>query len=313
MERSWGYLTPKLSLRHTHYSLTDQSAGVAANQSRTLPTVSVDSGLFFDRETKWFDTPIVQTLEPRLFYLYTPHEDQSSLPVFDTGNLGLSFGNLFAENRFSGPDRVGDANQLAAALTSRIIDDERGRETFRVSVGQLLYFRDREVQMPGGSVANDESSATFAEMAAQLGDYWRITGDLQWNPHNDAGIEKTALTLTYKDEEQRILNLSHRFTDNSIEQLELSGRWPVNPRLSLVGRWHHSIEHDQLLDAFAGLEYESCCWITRLVVHEQRTSINTETSKSIFLQLELKGLTSLGESLDEFLATGIPGYYPEKR
>lgn len=312
LERSWGYLRPKLTLRHTQYNLTDQSVGVDSSQNRTLPTLSIDSGLFFDRETNWFGEKIDQTLEPRLYYLYTPYEDQSSLPVFDTSSHGLSFGNLFLENRFSGADRVGDANQLTAALTSRSLNGESGREILRASIGQTFYFRDRDVQLPGVVVADDSSSATFAELAVNLGDNWRVSGDLQWNPHDDAGIEKSALSLNYLDDQQRILNLSYRFTDNSIEQVDLSGRWPVNHQLSLVGRWYHSLRDEQMMEAFAGLEYDSCCWTTRLVARQYRTSATAEATASIFLQLELKGLSSIGDKVDQFLEKGILGYSTEQ-
>ncbi|MES9858665.1 MAG: LPS-assembly protein LptD [Sedimenticola sp.] len=308
LERSWGYLTPKLTLRHTLYNLSDQSAGIASSQSRTLPTLSVNSGLFFDRETNWFGEKIDQTLEPRLYYLYTPYEDQSTLPVFDSSALGLSFGNLFTENRFSGADRVGDANQLTAALTSRSLYGDSGREILRASIGQTLYFRDRDIQLPGVTAANDDSSATFAELAANLGNDWRFASNLQWNPHNNAGIERSALSVNYLDDQQRILNLAHRFTDNSIEQLDLSGRWPVTHRVSLVGRWTHSLRQEQMMEAFAGLEYDSCCWSTRLVARQFRTSATAEPTASIFLQLELKGLTSIGDRVDQFLEKGVLGY-----
>ena len=307
-DRSWGFLRPKLSLRHTHYSLTDQGAGIASSQSRTLPTLSIDSGLFFDRETNWFGANLEQTLEPHLYYLYTPYEDQSSLPVFDTGELGLSFGNLFSENRFSGPDRVGDANQLTAALTTRTLDGDSGTELFRTSVGQTLYFRDRDVQLPGHPIANDDSSSTFIEVAGAVGDHWKYTTDIQWNPQNGSGVEKSAVSLKYLDDDQRILNLAYRYTKNSIGQLDLSGRLPVTHKLSLVGRYYHSIRDKQLLEAFAGVEYDNCCWSTRLVARQYRTSATADPIASVFLQVELKGLTSIGDRLDQFLEEGILGY-----
>ncbi|WP_260292168.1 LPS-assembly protein LptD [Sedimenticola hydrogenitrophicus] len=313
LRRPWGFLTPKLSLHHTRYSLENQTPGLSDNPSRTLPTLSLDSGLYFDRGGNWFGNAITHTLEPRLYYLYTPKEDQSDLPDFDTGALDFSFANLFRENRFSGVDKVGDANQLTTALTTRGLSSASGEELFRASIGQIFYFRDREVQLiSSGAVPQEDSSSIVAEVAARLSREWRMQAGLQWNPHASGNeTERGAFGIHYLDERRRILNLTYRYTNGSIEQTDLSARWPITHRLHAVGRWNYSLLHETSMETFAGVEYESCCWVSRFVVRDYRTDANADGNLALFLQLELKGLTSLGDKIDQFLERGILGYHTD--
>ncbi|WP_275097678.1 LPS-assembly protein LptD [Sedimenticola hydrogenitrophicus] len=313
LRRPWGFTTPKLSLRHTRYSLENQTPGASDNPSRTLPTLSLDSGLYFDRGGRWFGNAITHTLEPRLFYLYTPKEDQGDLPDFDTGALDFSFANLFRENRFSGVDKVGDANQLTTALTTRGLSSASGEELFRASIGQIFYFRDREVQLnSSGAVTQEDSSSIVAEVATRLSREWRMQAGLQWNPHASGNeTEKGAFGVHYLDERRRILNLTYRYTNGSIEQTDLSARWPITHRLHAVGRWNYSLLHETSMETFAGVEYESCCWVSRFVVRDYRTDADGEGNLALFLQLELKGLTSLGDKIDQFLERGILGYHTD--
>lgn len=314
MKRMWGYLTPKVSARHTEYRLRDEEgAGYTSdNPSRTLATLSVDGGLFFDRSTNWFGQALEQTLEPRIFYLLIPEEDQDDIPLFDTTRRTFSFNNLFSENRFNGADRIGDANQLTLAVTSRL--KAEGRERLRASIGQIFYFTDRDVQLrPNNPVEDDNSSAIVGELAARLTDSWSTRADLQWNPH--AGkhkTEKSRFQLRYKDEEQRILNLAYRYTQKQIEQTDLSARWPIGNRMHLLARWHYSWIYDRTMEGFGGIEYESCCWKVRAIVRNYVNGFQdgAETNTAFLLQLELKGLTSLGSDIDTFLEEGILGYTP---
>ena len=154
MTASYGYVTPTLKYMYTQYDLDLDGTGkdyltktgqkFNSSQNRSVPIASIDSGLYFDRNTQWFGTNYRQTLEPRAFYLYVPERDQTDIPVFDTGESTFSYGSLWRDNRFSGSDRVGDENKLSLGLTSRWIE-ENGFERQRISVGQAYYFKDRKV------------------------------------------------------------------------------------------------------------------------------------------------------------------------
>lgn len=90
----------------------------------------------------------LNTLEPRLYYLYIPRTNQNDIQVFDTAVYDMWFNTLFRENRFSGIDRMQDANQITAAATSRLIDEQTGKEWAKFSLGNIVYFQDRTVTMP---------------------------------------------------------------------------------------------------------------------------------------------------------------------
>ena len=166
MQTASAFLTPKVSLQHTQYLITTPGRGLqnsvtvnstgqisdkeySSDESRTLPIFSTDSGLYMEKELNFSDRSYLHTLEPRLFYLYIPKANQENIPIFDTALNDFSFNSMFLENRFSGTDRVQDANQLTAAITSRLVDAKTGREKLKLSVGEIAYFRDREVTLPG--------------------------------------------------------------------------------------------------------------------------------------------------------------------
>ncbi len=309
LSNSWGYLTPKISGRYTSYGLADEGAGNPDSPNRTLYTFSLDSGLTLDRRTNWFGRNLTQTLEPRLFYLYTKRKNQDDLPIFDTTEVDFSFARLFRENRFNGIDRIGDANQLTAALTSRTMDDSSGEELFRASIGQILYFNDREVQLPGVADIDESSSAVVAEIAARLTDNWSLRGTMQWDPHaDDNHTRQSAIHLNYLGDSGGIFNLAHRYRVGLIEQSDLSLRWPITHRINAVARWNYSWRKRDTLESFAGIEYDSCCWAVRAVARHYINDDGQDENTSFMLQLELKGLTGIGHRVDRFLEDGILGY-----
>ena len=161
MSRSYGYLTPKIGVHHTNYSLNNDPNN-QNSISRTLPIFSVDSGLFFDRDFKIARRGYSQTIEPRLFYTYIPESKQSLIPIFDTSESDLNFSSLFSENQFSGNDRVNNANQLSFSVTSRLIESASGTQRLSASIGQRYYFADQKVALPGAELRKNNSSDIIA-------------------------------------------------------------------------------------------------------------------------------------------------------
>lgn len=310
---SASFLVPRLSLRHTRYDLQDTVPGDPSDPTRTLPLLSVDSGVFLDRGFRLFRHDLIQTLEPRIYYLYVPRRDQDELPVFDTAQYTFSFAQLFREDRFSGADRVGDANQLTLAVTSRLLD-AGGAERMRLSVGQIRYFSDRQVTLPGEAVDDANGSDYVAEVAARVARGWQARASLQWDP-KDERTDKSTIAVRYTPDGRRILNLAYRFVRDDVEQVDLSGRWPVNRQLSMVGRWDYELPSERILETFAGVEYHSCCWALRFVARhylsEDQADLadgNADYNNGVFVQFELKGLGGFGRETASFLEQQIPGY-----
>ncbi len=290
----WAYVKPKATLTYTQYNLSDQPSTTEDSPSRLLPIVSVDSGLYFDRSMSINEKSYTHTLEPRLFYLYVPDEDQSDLPYFDSSELSFSYSQLFRENRFSGKDRIGDANQLTVGLTSRLLEDN-GAELGYISVGQIFYFDDREVRLESGAATLEDSTSNFAaEGLWQVSKHMRFTADGEWE-NNDFNNVQRNLKLSYRSDRDHQFNLGYRYTQDDIKQAEASMIWPIDGNWSVLARWLQDLEEKETLDRILGLEYENCCWKVRTVL---RSWVDDDTddrkNNGIFLEFTLKGLASVG-------------------
>lgn len=305
------FLVPSVKLLHNQYFLS-RNDGLDDNPSTTLPIASVDGGLFFERNLTLGGADLLHTLEPRFFYVYIPFEDQSEIPVFDTGQFDTSYAQLFQENRFNSVDRIGDANQLTYAITSRLIERHTGRERLSASIGQIKYFRDRKVTLPGRVQGTTNTSSLVAQISSQVTDTLRAMYDIQWNPH-DNFTEKASFNLRYQPSDKAVLNLAYRMrkTNSDIEQTDVSFRWPFKRNWSAVGRWNYSLQNQRTIESMFGLEYDSCCWATRLVARHFLRNTEGEYDDAIFLQFELKGLAGFGRSTGDLLERNIPGFHDE--
>lgn len=309
------FVKPQISLHATSYNVTNPATDVNSNYSMVVPTFSLDSGLIFERETSFFGKAATQTLEPRLFYVNTPYRDQSQFPVFDSAEADLSFAQIFSENRFIGNDRVGDANQLTAALVSRYIEED-GAERLRVAVGQRFYFEDQRVQIPRFDASGqplpiaprDESKSDFlASASLRVSDELSTEGNLQYSA-TEKNISRANYGVSWKPAPKKVLNLTYRRDlANELRQVDVSGQWPLSNRWYGVGRINYSLEDGNVSEGILGLEYKADCWIFRMVA--QRTPTSTgEANTSLFFQLELSGLARLGSDPLEALRQNVTGY-----
>lgn len=326
-----GYLRPKLGIHHTQYALTRQATDTADDPTRTLAVFSTDSGLSFERDLDVNARGFVQTLESRLYYLYVPYRDQKRLLVdgsvrnelcFDCGLSGLSYAQLFAENRFAGGDRFGDANQFSLALTTRVLDPA-GVERLSASVGRIYYLRDREVTMPGVAPGARADTAPRSDIVGELRahplHYLDISATAQWN-NALAAYTQANLLLRYQPHKRRIMNFGVRLNRDPAtgkltqQELDASVVWPLLPNWNLIARRNYSLLDSRDKEWIAGLEYDGCCWALRAVSHGYVLPSTTQTptlQNSFMLQLELKGLASVGQDITTLLEKpehGIAGY-----
>ncbi|MFN9729313.1 MAG: LPS-assembly protein LptD [Pseudomonadota bacterium] len=303
-ERAFGYLRPEFAFRETRYALDGARED---SPSRGTPVTSVDAGLFFDRPARLFGTDLRQTLEPRLFYLRVPYRDQDDLPLFDTQELTFSFAQLFRLNRFTGPDRQVDANQATLALTTRLLDDAAGNEWLRLSFGQLRYFDDQRVQLPGIAPTDFDGSDYAAELDFGPSDRWRFIWSQLYDPDRDR-TDLSAFRVQHRFGERGVANLAYRFRRDLLEQVDASTAFPLSERTRLVARWNWSLRDRRTLEALAGLEFGDCCYAFRILGRHYVRNVEGDTANAIFLELELKGLGSLGRRSEDFLRRAILGY-----
>lgn len=306
-KRPWGYLKPELSLWSTHYSLDNQLAGLSSSPNITAPILSLDSGLFFDRD---LDNGGLHTLEPRLFALYVPEEDQSEIPNFDTSEYSFSYSSLFYRNRFSGKDRLGDSQQISLGLTSRYIA-ANGLEKANISVGQAYYLADREVQLSSATPTDTSSQSDIATLAN-----WYLTPNLKTYldtivDNSDFEVQSSTVGLKYNRDINHVVDFRYRFTDLTREQADLSFIWPISSHWTSMGRVLYDIRGNETEEASLGLEYESCCWKFSFAGRHWLDGLEPDGSNKydfgLFLKLTLTGLGSFGSGSSSFL-NDITGY-----
>ena len=310
--QAYGYVTPKFGVHATNYLLNDNNFVVGAStisnnsDSRTLPIFSLDSGLFYERDVNIVKNSYTQTIEPRLFYVYIPDKNQDRLPVFDSGLADLNLTTLFSENQFTGNDRINNANQLSLAFTTRMIDKDTGAERIAATIGQRYYFDDQNVTLPGSIASKDNSSDIIAALTARLSNKWNLDAFWQYNT-DDAGMVRTNVLARYNPEPGKLLNVGYRYTQQFLEQVNLSGQWPLSQGWYGVGRFNYSIKEKTLIESLAGLEYDAGCWQARTVIQRVETA-TAEANYGLFFQLELGGLASIGSNPLNLLRRDIPGY-----
>jgi LPS-assembly protein len=299
------YVTPKIALHSTHYSMGVNNLTGMPNASRTLPLFSLDSGLFFERDTEYFGAAYLQTLEPRAYYVYVPYRNQNNLPNFDTAQADFSFTQMFTENRFFGNDRIGDANQLTLATTSRVLSSEQGEERFKVTLGERFSFINPQVNLLTPTATTSKSDILLA-VGGRLSKTMSFDSETDFDP-NQSKTQRYGWIAHYKPEPGKTFNFGYRFQRNAVRQADISAQWPLSSRWGTVARMNYSFQDKRILDSIAGLEYNQSCWTLRLIAQHYTTS-TLQTNTGFFVQLELSDLMQVGSDPLMVLKQNIPGY-----
>jgi LPS-assembly protein len=328
LTRPWlmpaGFVTPKLMLHATGYQFDTPLADGATSASRLVPTLSLDTGLVFERDAELLGRRLRQTLEPRAFYVNTPYRDQSLLPNYDSGANDFSFATIYTENAFVGNDRIADSNLLTLGVTSRLLDPDTGAEAARFGVAQRLRFQDQNVTLPGGAAVADRLSDLLLGASVNWDPRWAFDTSVQFNARTDLPVRTTA-GARYSPGLYRVVSAAYRYQRDVSEQVDVGWQWPVNDlwgdrgidlgpgrgqggnRWYSVGRLNYSVNESRLVNAVLGLEYDACCWLGRVAVERLQTSSSSANTRIMF-QLEFVGFTRLGVNPLQTLKSNIPGY-----
>jgi LPS-assembly protein len=291
----WGFISPSLGYRYTSYDLDGLAATGNKTPKRGTAIANLDAGLFFDRFTGNGDT---QTLEPRVYYLYVPYENQDDLPDFDSGEFTFGFSQLFNTNRFAGADRQGDANQLSVALTTRTFRGENGRESWSLSVGQIFYFESQRVQLDEQPEINDDFSPFIAELTWHPFTRFTTVAGLQYDWERNR-FDVGSLGFRWSGRKGQRIGFEYRYRRERVDQFDFRIFWPINERWRVLSRVNYSFADNDMLEIQGGVEYESCCWAVRTVLRRYLKNRDGDYRDGIFFELNLKGLASLGTRAQE--------------
>lgn len=311
---SW-YITPELAWRFTQYgSLHDAdndssliAPGNDTSPQRSLPIVSLDAGMVFERDMQWGSKNYLQTFEPRFYYLYVPYRDQDDLPLFDSRDLTFDWPALFRTNRFGGADRQSDANQATLALTTRFYEQDTGRERLSASLGRITYFDTPLVTLPSSPALPSSGSAWVAQIDWTLSDNWNLGLTQQWDPDSQQTL-LSGLRSQVRWANGGLLNAAYRYRKTSLEQTDISFRVPLKRDWNLLGRWNYSIQDGKSLESMLGVEWKSCCVALRVLGRDYIRTFDGESNFGLYIELELNGLGSFGRDTEALLDNAILGY-----
>jgi len=305
-------------LNTARYSLDSNGDG-PRQLGRSVPSLSVDAGLVFERDTRWFGQVQRQTLEPRALYVNTPFRDQLSLPNFDAADREFNLVSLFGENAYSGIDRVSDSHQLTLGVTTRVFDTATGAQTLRLALGQRVLFRDRRITSDAVPFTQ-RLSDMLLEGSTSAVPRWQLDAAVQYNP-DSRRVVRSILGARFSPGPFQTVSMGYRYSRGLSEQLELGWQWPVyrgqarpvggaggcGGTLYGVGRTNYSLRDKRITESIVGLEYDARCWVGRVVAQRLSTG-PAEATTRLMLQLEFVGLSRLGASSLQVLKDNVPGY-----
>jgi LPS-assembly protein len=307
--RGSGYhLEPSAAWRTTAYELSDTAPGDDQSPSRAAPILSLDAGLMFERESGELGQ-FLHTLEPRLRYTWIPYRDQDDLPLFDTALPDLNLVQLFRTNRYVGADRLGDANELAAGFTTRLLRSDSGQQYLTATIGQRFYFESPRVVLPGEIPENRSASNLVGEVELTAWRSWSARAGIEWDGERSNTLRGEG-SVQYRPGDSTVVNLGYRYREGLLEQWDAALAWRISPSWQVFARQVYSTREDKSIDRFAGFEYAGCCWRLRLLGRNYVSNRTGENDNSILLQVELTGLSSVGSRSDTFLKGAIRGYSP---
>ncbi len=323
------FVTPKVQYHLASYSLTQLgsvASGTPVGQPKSLtesiPTVSFDTGLVFDRSVTVFGQDYIQTLEPRLYYVYTPYRNQEFAPIFDTGQADFSLAEIYTPNTYAGNDRIADANRLTVGLTSRFINPATGDERARFVIAQQYYFQPQRVTITEGQPLDQAKHSDLILGASfKLGAGFSQETAFQYNADNNQ-LVRSSIGFGFSPEARKVINIGYRYTranettlsTQPINQVLISAQWALTRHIYSVGRVNYDLASHRLVDGLLGFQYDADCWTLGLGVQRYANGVNSTGSNSagtrVLAQMTFKGLSNVDNGLTAAFRAGVNGYTP---
>lgn len=295
LENSYGHLTTTLVANQTQYQMKDNGFNPSSENTinRFVPQFAVRGGLVFERDLNWNEQTYIQTLEPEIQYLYIPYTEQSGIELFDTGYNSVSFSNLFALNRFTGSDRIGDTNQISTALTTKLLN-EKGETLAETGVGQIAYLEDRKVALSGNTPETAKTSDIFIKLGISTNN-WYFSSTAQLDRQDQHITHANTRLKWQKNDDTFLINhtLLKQGTASETENTSFGGYTNIYNNWDIGFYGNYDMLNDEFYNKQIGLRYDSCCWSAEIIA--ERTQLqNGLYNNGIQVQFELKGLSTSG-------------------
>lgn len=340
---SWQYRTlshffvPRIQWDYLGYDLKLSPVDMKLNKpqifSRTLPIYDIDTGAYFEKPFLYKNKTYLNTIEPRIYYLYVPYRNQHLYPNFDSHLNVFNFNQLFRDNRFSGRDRISNANQVSLSVTTRLLEHESGEERLNASIGEIFYFTPRKVdlcsqpvhcQFKKDGIDDKHQSALIGQFKINFSHLSAWTY-IEWDTRQDQ-LNQSTTSLQYKHPTMGQINagyywIRHNFlatdyasyTEENIEQTDISFTWPISSHLNALGRWQYDLIQRRTINLLGGIAYQGCCLSWQIAatryIRPQDKAQPQQYRNGLFFTVVFRGLSSVGTQSNHF-EKNIPGYQP---
>lgn len=262
---------------------------------RDLPSVRASMRLNLLRNA---GNGLVQTLTPRLDYLYTPYRNQDDLPVLDTSLPDFSLDQLRSNNRFTGIDRISDENTLIPSVESAVLDPVSGIRRARFRLGLQYRLLESRVTLPGETGGRNGASDWLleADIDAANGIRGRAAGQ-----YNTEESQFDALTVggRFIGHRSERLQLAYRFRRDLFEQIDTLVLWPLGAGWHGATRWVWALDENRSQETLAGVSYQSCCWGMTAGVRRFANGSADDFDTGVFFQLAFRGLGNFGSGFGD--------------
>ena len=322
--KPWGYVTPKVSLSHLYASYDEDSlAGQNLNKeegtySVFAPTVSLDTGLFFEKLGSpfgWYDDSLggYQVISPRLKYTYTPYRDQSKIPNFDTDISDISYQQLLSDSWFLGYDRIQDLHAVTPAVNYRYMD-KSGTTRFDMSLAEQILLSDTKVGINDSQAFTGRSTGMAWQASLQPKQNFWI--DAAGATTTNYDLNSLVAQLRYQPNEQSLFNVGiierkdHPATaQRALSAYTASAVFPINNRWRLLSQAQYDYKNDRLLDSLLGINYEDCSYGISVYARRYHNDLtpNAGANNAIMAEIRLNGLNS-GGKLNRLMNDKVMGY-----
>lgn len=314
----------RMLLTHYEQEQFEDDVLVRRSISRALPEFRWHGQINLERPFTVAGYNGTQTLQPQLQFLYTPYRDQRYIGIYDSVPLQDDYNGLFRKRRFSGLDRIADANQMTVGATTSIFN-QRAEELMRLSLGQTFYFEDSRTQLFDQSTQiTDNSSEIAAELDFRISSRWFLSSSVQYDNQLNQ-MQKSRSAVEYRKDESNLVQFNFRQvrgligSQTDVEQVGTLAAWELSSNWSVAGHWYRDLRNSSTLDANLGVQYSSCCWAVRVSAYRRidrnfegvqpnQTLVPAEFDNGISLQFVITGLSADSSSLSGMLQQGIFGY-----
>ena len=299
-------ITSRANASTTYYSLDMKD-----NITRTTAGAGLDLEFPFISQRELFNAQVTRTITPKISYNYRGKVVQGNIPIFDTTDKyddAITFAALTSGERYTGLDRISNANDVTLSLETDYIKEDSNnisKNIFNYKIAQSYYADDEVVSNETNT--DYEKRRSYSDIVAGIDiavNQFAFNSNLQFDPEISK-VTNRSNTISYKLNPKKFVSLTHT-KDSSTSTVKLYGAYPVTDNIHLFGALDKNTSTGNTNKETTGVAYESCCWATRLVHFKEKSGGGHDYGTAF--ELVLKGLGSSADNIEKRIEENIPYY-----